>query len=199
MGQSWRLVATLLIFFLHCVEGVLRFVCHWWSLGVILIASRNVDACESVDAAATPCDDCPWAFILWGVWYSDSTLGSLSFFQCCTFSFVPFGTIILKNVNNSAAAAILRSHIEIVGSLQYAGYSEYVPVIRHPSMSLSKTTWVGNGWGKKLSAYVLIVCGAHMRWFAGSRNMSARYPTVANGMWCIILLQGNIHYLIHWA
>ena len=83
-----------------------------------------MDACKSVGAMATSCTCMVWVATLCGVWYSDSVLVSLlMILQYCTFSFVFFGTIVLKRSNNSAATTTVGSPLEMFGTLQYAGYS----------------------------------------------------------------------------
>ena len=94
-------------------------------------------AYESVGIVATLCGCAAWVATLCGGWYSDNVLVSyLITLQCFAFSFVFLGTIVLKSSNNSGAAITVRSPSEMVGTLQYAGYSAYVPVVRHPPVSL---------------------------------------------------------------
>ena len=101
------------------------------------MAPRDVGTCESVGAVATLCGCAAWVATLCGAWYSDNVLVSFSMtLQCFTFSFVFLGTIVLKRSSSSAAAITVRSPSEMAGTLQYAGYNAYVPVVRHPPVCL---------------------------------------------------------------
>ena len=106
--------------------------------GVLFVPFHVMWTCVSLLVTWPTLCTCKFCVVtLYGAWYSNSVLVSLlTTLQCCTFLFVFFGTIVLKRSNNSTAAITVRSPLEIFGTLQYTGYSAYVPVVRHPPVSL---------------------------------------------------------------
>ena len=110
------------------------------------------------------------------------------FVKYCTLYFVSFGTIILKSSNHYTAAVTVQPPSKISGSLQYARYSAYVPVMRDPLFNLFQHCR-SRYWSRaKPSVYASIMRGAHVRRLAGLRHVSACCSTVTNG----VLFQSNI-------
>ena len=136
-GASWpALSCTVCTCSLISLKGVLRRVFRRWIWGAARNDLQDVGVCESVGAMATLCVCMVWVATLYGVCYSRSVLVSLSMaLQCCTFLFVFLGTIVLKRSNKSADAIIVWSPLEMAGTLHYARYNAYVPVVRHPPVS----------------------------------------------------------------